>query len=95
MNQNQNSDNTAGAVAPAATCSPSYWQSWAEWPDGLVNNISGEGKNNTVDCHDTEEQAKAVCSMLERNGFGGERIHFPVKTWTVPIYPENSQPTGR
>lgn len=33
--------------------------------------------------------------MLERNGFGGERIHFPVKTWTVPIYPENSQPTGR
>jgi len=25
MNQNQNSDNTAGAVAPAATCSPFFY----------------------------------------------------------------------
>ena len=76
---------------PPPTGSPSYWQSWAEWPGALVNNISGEGKNNTEDRHETEDQAKGVCSLLERNGFGGERIHFPVKTWTVPVYPENAE----
>jgi hypothetical protein len=62
-----------------------YWQSWAEWPKGVVRNISGEGENNTVDRHDTEAQAQAVCDTLMHEGLGGERLHFPIRTWVVPV----------
>lgn len=84
-------ENSGFALCPkcelaSSAGSPWYWQSWAEWPDGLVNNTSGEGKNCSVDRHDTREQAQAVCDMLRRNGFGGERCHFPVKTWVMPVF---------
>lgn len=26
-----------------------------------------------------------LCAKLEREGLGGERCHFPVKTWVEPI----------
>lgn len=68
-----------------AAAPPVYWLSCAEWPNGLVNNVSGEGENITKDRHDTKEQAEAVCSLLEVRGFGGERCHFPVRTWTEPV----------
>lgn len=38
--------------------------------------------NTTRDRHETRAQAEAVCRTLEREGLGGERIHFPVETWT-------------
>jgi hypothetical protein len=43
--------------------------------------VGAERENVTTDTHDTESQAKAVCKLLEREGFSGERCHFPVKTW--------------
>lgn len=44
----------------------------------------------TVDFHETEEQAKAVCKMLERDGFGGKGVIFPIKTWVEKIKPLTS-----
>lgn len=38
----------------------------------------------TEDTHRTEEQALAVCRMLENEGWGGEGVEFPVKTWVEP-----------
>jgi len=55
------------------------YRSCAEWPPGHV--VGAERENVTTDTHDTESQAKAVCKLLEREGFSGERCHFPVKTW--------------
>lgn len=57
-----------------------YFRSCAEWPTGLIY-----GDNTTMDRHDTKDQAEAVCKMLERNGLGGERCHFPVRTWTEEV----------
>jgi hypothetical protein len=47
------------------------WNSGAQWPDGTVSK----------DGHDTEEAAKAVCSRLEREGWGGEGRVLPIRTW--------------
>lgn len=52
------------------------WRSVAEW-----DSAHGFCDNKTTDDHDTEEQAKAVCAMLRRDGLGGERIHFPKRAW--------------
>jgi hypothetical protein len=63
------------------------WRSNAEWPCGLIHNgVGGPPANITEDGHDTKEQAEAVCRMLERDGFGGERVHFPIRTWVEPIF---------
>ena len=54
------------------------YKSIAEW-----------GKNSIVryseDFHDTEEQANAVCRMLERDGFGGMGVIFPVRTMVEKV----------
>lgn len=60
------------------------WRSRAEWPAGHVSN-QFEGDNSTCDRHDTREQAEGVCALLRREGLGGERIHFPLRTWVEPI----------
>ena len=49
------------------------WTSNAVWPDG----------ETSTDEHDTEEQARAVCRILRRDGMGGLREIFPKKTWVV------------
>ena len=56
------------------------WQSNAEWDPkhGFPDNI-------TTDQHNTEGQADAVCRRLQREGLGGERIHFPVRTWVSEV----------
>lgn len=56
------------------------WKSVAVWPDELhvPNDIS-------EDEHDTEDQAKGVCQLLEKEGFGGERKVFPIKTYVEHI----------
>jgi len=53
----------------------------AQWPVGTAewcNNI-------TSDEHYTKEEAIGVCRLLERDGFGGERKIFPIKTWVENI----------
>lgn len=56
------------------------YRSFAEWPPevGLHPSVS-------TDDHYTEAEAKGVCRLLERNGFGGDRVHFPLRTWVEPI----------
>jgi len=54
----------------------------AKWPDSVM---TGSSDNVTTDSHDTEEQAAAVCRMLKRDGFGGGRLVFPLKTWTEEV----------
>jgi len=59
------------------------WQSCAEWPPGHI--IGADPENVTTDKHWTREEAEAVCRLLEEEGLGGERIHFPVRTWVDEI----------
>lgn len=47
----------------------------AEWPNGEV----------TTDRHGTREQAQAVCDGLERMGYGGDGLVFPVRTWVEEV----------
>lgn len=39
----------------------------------------------TIDTHDTKEEAESVCSLLKKDGLGGERCHFPISTRVEPI----------
>jgi hypothetical protein len=52
----------------------------AEW-----DKKHGFHENKTTDTHYTEEEAKAVCILLEEEGLGGERIWFPEKTYVKEI----------
>lgn len=67
-------------------------QSNALWPAGVCN--SKYGDNISTDTHETQMQAKEVCNVLKREGFGGMRQHFPVVTWVSdmqqpPKLPDN------
>jgi len=56
------------------------WQSNAEYgPEHGFDN------NTTTDTHQTREQAEGVCRLLQREGLGGERIHFPIHTWVSKV----------
>ena len=57
------------------------WTSNAEWPPEAYES-GREGDHTTKDTHDTEGQAQGVCNMLEKNGFGGRKEYFPIRTWT-------------
>lgn len=62
-------------------------RSIAVWPDSIsVGNIAG--KNESHDDHASKDAALAVCSGLEREGFGGERKVFPISTRVEPISAE-------
>lgn len=52
------------------------WASWAEWSGAY-------GK--TDDKHSTKEAAEAVCRALRREGLGGGREIFPLRTGVEPI----------
>ena len=54
------------------------WTSNAQWPES-VN--TGRTDHVSTDDHGTREMAEAVCDALMREGLGGERKIFPVKTW--------------
>ena len=73
-------------VGSTESSAPVGWRSRAEWSPGHIYN-KYEGDNTTCDKHDTREQAEAVCGLLRRNGLGGERIIFPVRTWVEPVLP--------
>jgi hypothetical protein len=55
-------------------------KSCALWPEGVTC-----GENPTHDYHPNEAHAKAVCDLLSRIGFGGDHLHFPVKTWVEKV----------
>lgn len=56
------------------------WTSNAEWPEssGVTDSY---GKNESSDYHESEDAARIVCRMLERDGLGGENRVFPIMTW--------------
>ena len=45
------------------------------WPDTVS---TGQEPNESVDYHNTEEQARWVCIMVMKDGLGGERKIFPL-----------------
>lgn len=60
------------------------FQSIAVWPDTIkVGNV--EGKNESVDTHDTQDQAEGVCRLMKKEGFGGDRKVFPLSTRVEPV----------
>ena len=58
------------------------WQSCAQWPTDVYSGTDGNGMS--TDKHVTKERAKAVCRILEKNGFGGAGKSYPIKTWVKP-----------
>lgn len=66
-------------------------RSYARWPDDTVA-FSMNGTQITTNDHNSEEEAQAVCNMLERDGFGGDEKIFPVETWVTPIPFEEQLP---
>jgi hypothetical protein len=64
--------------------SKTRYRSIAVWPTGVLLG-NPDGGNESCDLHDTEQQAAAVCRMLERDGFGGNRKVFPLSTRTEPV----------
>lgn len=61
------------------------WKSVAEWPAGTI--LQRRANDITVDFHETEPAARAVCRMLERDGLGGEGKIFPIRTWVENLTP--------
>lgn len=68
------------------------WQSNALWPKGVCFSMYGD--NISTDVHDTEAAALGVCRMLEIEGFGGSRKHFPILTWVSPVQDPPQLPTA-
>jgi hypothetical protein len=54
------------------------YKSKAQWPAIVA---SAHGHSISEDTHDTYEQARAVCDMLERDGLGADKKIFPLSTW--------------
>lgn len=76
-------------------------QSNALWPDDVrLGGYDGVYGNISTDTHQTREQAEAVCAALERDGLGGDRKRFPLRTWVSgierpPRMPANAALTRR
>lgn len=68
-------------VLPTAT--KQQWKSIAVWPDTIK--IANSANNESSDTHDTEDQAIGVCTLLMRDGFGGEKKVFPLSVRTEPV----------
>ena len=58
------------------------WTSHAQWPLEVYRGMRGDGIS--TDTHPSPEAAQAVCDGLLRDGFGGEREHFPLRVWVTP-----------
>jgi transcription elongation factor Elf1 len=54
------------------------YKSNAQWPDCVA---MGNAENTSTDDHYTEKEAESICKMLEKDGFGGDGLIFPIKTW--------------
>ena len=55
------------------------WTSNAEWSLDVHRGMKGDGI--TTDEHHSFDAAEAVCHALRHEGFGGQREHFPIRTW--------------
>ena len=42
-------------------------------------------EDTTIEQHNTKKEAESVCKMLDRNGFGGMCMSYPLKTWVEEI----------
>lgn len=60
------------------------YKSIVTWPADAGLRL-GNTANESHDTHPTHEAALAVCYMLQREGFGGERIVFPVNSYVIPV----------
>lgn len=63
------------------------FESVAVWAD------VGHGKFLTKDRHLTSREARTVCELLEKNGFGGEGLVFPESTEVREINTDGSHLT--
>jgi hypothetical protein len=61
------------------------WQSNAQWPLDVYRGMDGKGIS--TDTHHSESAANYVCKLLERQGFGSEGKHFPIRTWVSEAQP--------
>lgn len=59
------------------------YQSNAQWPLDVYRGMDCTGIS--TDTHRTKAGAQAVCDMLRREGFGGERKHFPIRVWVSEV----------
>ena len=59
------------------------WKSCAEWEPSVYTGV--DGKHVTTDTHYGKDAADGVCNLLERDGLGGDRVNFPIKTWVEEI----------
>ena len=57
------------------------WISKVQWDLNCYRGQYGDGVS--TDKHPTRESAEAVCRSLEREGFGCEGEHYPIRTWVV------------
>jgi len=53
----------------------------AEWPSNVYTDMYGE--HVSADIHGTKEQAEEACILLQKEGFGGMREHFPIRVWVT------------
>ena len=58
------------------------WKSVVVWPKEVS---TGNTDNISTDIHITEDQAKQVCDAIQKEGLGGERLIFPITTYTREI----------
>jgi len=62
------------------------YKSVAYWPEGAFCDVLGHDVPLvSQDNHVSKESAEAVCSMLERQGYGLERKIFPTKTEVIEV----------
>jgi hypothetical protein len=62
------------------------YKSNIQWESKVYINEYGDPVS--TDEHDTKERAESICNMIKRDGFGGQGVDFPVKTWVSEL-PEN------
>lgn len=58
-------------------------QSNALWPRGVYHSMYGD--NISTDVNQSEQHAKVICDLLEKEGFGGEKHAFPICTWVSDV----------
>jgi len=56
------------------------YKSCAEWDSDIYAGMNR--RNISIDSHYSRRAARAVCNSLENEGFGGDGILFPLRTWT-------------
>ncbi len=59
------------------------WVSHARWEPEVYRGM--DGSCVSTDTHRSQEEALAVCNALCREGFGGQRKHFPRETWVTRV----------